>query len=214
MPIRNQRGVAKWVKILLWTIVVLLILSLATCTIGGIFLFKGVNEATDPKKVAAITNSMMTLADPLPEKYKMQVGMDCFNSLSFKFVCIKDKEAVMEYYIVMFKNSENREYTAKQFVTELSNKKNIPSGAGTASEAMKGFTAKEQITMKAAGRDVPCAVGVTENSVQGQKRPALFGCIIPEKSRILLLCAFGPEGTEELNKTAVSEFFALIKSVN
>lgn len=212
MPRRNQRGVAKWVKILLWTIVVILILSLATCTIGGYFLFNAVKDISDPKKAAAVAGSMVTLPDPMPEKYKWQIGIDAYSTPApFKVVCLKDKEATMEYYMVLLKNTDGKDFTPEQFAREVAEKKNIPQGVG--GDAVKGFSVKEQATMTVAGKEMPCAIGVTDG-VHSEKRPALIGCIMPDKNRVLLLCAYGPEGTEELNKKAVSEFFGLIKSVN
>ncbi len=211
MPVRNQRGVAKWVKILLWTIVVILILSLATCTIGGYLLFNSVKEMADPKKAAAVAASMVTLPDPLPEKYKWQVGLDAFETpVPVKVVCLKDKEATMEYYIILLKNSGDKDLTPEQFAREIAEKKNIPQGVG--GDAVKGFSVKEQATMTVAGKEMPCAIGVTDG-VHSDQRPALIGCLMPDKTRVLLLCAYGPEGTAELNKKAVSEFFGMIKEV-
>lgn len=212
MPVRNQRGVAKWVKILLWTVVGFMVLSLATCTIGGLFIFKGATDATDAKKIAPILESMVTFEKPLPDKYKLQMAMDYYDALKFKFAALKDKDAVIEFYLVRFKNTDKPDYTSEQFIDELATKKQVE-GAGAASEAMKEFVLKEKGTMKVAGIEMPFALGTTENTVSQKKRPALFGCIVPGDQKVQLLCAFGPEGEEDLNKKAVSEFFGLIKAV-
>lgn len=212
MPIRNQRGVAKWVKVLLWTVVIILVLSLATCTIGGLFLFKSASDATDIKKITPIVDSMVTFEGPLPDKYKMQMAMDYYDALKFKFAALKDQDAVIEFYLVRFKNTDKPDYSSEQFIDELAVKKQVD-GAGAASEAMKEFVIKEKGSMKVAGVDMPFAIGTTENTVSQKKRPALFGCIIPGDNKVQLLCAFGPEGQEDLNKKAVSEFFGLIKAV-
>jgi hypothetical protein len=213
MPVRNQRGVAKWVKILLWTTVILLVLSLATCTIGGLFLFKSATDATDPKKIAPILDSMVSMTTPLPDKFKLQMAVDMYDLMKVKFACLKNKDATLEFYIVRFKNSEKTEYTAQQFIDEMANNKKTIASAGAASEAMKGFVVKEKGSMQVAGVDMPIAIGTTENEVSQIKRPALFGCIVPDKTNIQLICAFGPEGKEELDKKSVSEFFDLIKAV-
>ncbi len=212
MPARNQRGVAKWVKILLWTTVILLVLSLATCTMGGLFVLKSATDATDIKKITPIVDSMVTFEGPLPDKYKMQMAMDYYDALKFKFAAIKDKETNLEFYLVRFKNTDKPDYTSEQFIDELAVKKQVE-GAGAASEAMKEFVLKEKGSMKVAGVDMPFALGTTENTVSEKKRAALFGCVIPGKDKVQLLCAFGPEGAEELNKKAASEFFNLIKAV-
>jgi len=211
MAVRNQRGVAKWVKVLLWTVVIILVLSLATCTIGGLFIFKTATDSTDIKKITPILDSMVEFEKALPERYKLQMAMDYYDALKFKFAAVKDKEATLEFYLVRFKNTDKPDYTAEQFVDELAAKKQVE-GAGAASEAMKGFVLKEKGSMKVAGIEMPFALGTTETA-SGIKRPALFGCIIPNKDTVQLLCAFGPEGTEQLDKKAASEFFGQIKTV-
>lgn len=212
MPVRNQRGVAKWVKIVLWSVVGVLILSLATCTIGGLLIFKGATDATDAKKIAPILESMVSFEKPLPDKYKLQMAMDYYDALKFKFAALKDKDATIEFYLVRFKNTDKSNYTAEQFVDELATKKQVE-GAGAASDAMKEFVLKEKGSAKVAGIDMPFALGTTENSATQKTRPALFGCIVPGDQKVQLLCAFGPEGEENLNKKAVFDFFGLIKAI-
>jgi preprotein translocase subunit YajC len=145
--LRNQYGMALWIKILLGLFATGLLIAIAI----GIITFTVIKDAMDPKKTQETANKICTLVDPLPAPYaygQMNVSMG-----GFMFALINNKSTNGLYFLIKSPRKAKDE-NAQSAIEKVANGESaLPSANGTvtSSGASGSASSKTKMTVEDKG---------------------------------------------------------------
>lgn len=198
---RNQRGLATWAKWLIGVVAVVMVLGIGIFCVLGLFAYNAVKDATNPEKARELAATMVTIKEPLPERYEFKVGMNIMETV--KFVTIEDSTDNYSYSFVDMIQQPGEKVSAEELVEQLAIK-GVPSSSGSSAK----IEVQEKSSMTVAGVNMPYVMGITEN--KGQEVPALMGVIIPNEKNVLMLIVISPPGSKTVDIEKAKQFFNCI----
>ncbi|MBS1993932.1 MAG: hypothetical protein JSS83_25650 [Cyanobacteria bacterium SZAS LIN-3] len=160
--LRNQHGMALWIKILLGLFATGLLIAIAI----GIITFSVVKDAMDPKKTQETANKICTLVDPLPAPYeygKMNVNMG-----GFMFALINNNSSKGLYFLIKSPRKAKDE-NAQTAIEKVANGESaLPSASGTVTSSGSSGSASTKAKMTVEDKGVLDVAGEKMYYVKGK----------------------------------------------
>ncbi|MBZ0188873.1 MAG: hypothetical protein K8F91_21700 [Candidatus Obscuribacterales bacterium] len=206
MSSRNSYGLATWAKWLIGIFATLSILTLAGLGIGAWFIYDFANKAADPENAKKVADGIVTMAAPLGDNYKYSLGIDIPGLMTL--ASVEDETTKTSYSFMKLNNTAGKgsdDVTAEDMVEEIA--KRVPTGSGETSS----MEVEEKGTMTVAGLETPYVLGKL-HSKGNALLPALLGCVMPSKEKVILLMALNPTADQPIDLEAVKEFFSSVKA--
>jgi len=145
--IRNQYGLALWVKILLGLFATGLLIAVAI----GIIAFTVVKDAMDPKKTKETANKICALADPLPAPFEYGQMNLSMGGLSLALV---NNTASKALYILIKSPHKEGEDAQKAIDKVANGETSLPSANGTVTSTEASGSASSKNTIKVEDKGV------------------------------------------------------------
>jgi hypothetical protein len=205
---RNNKGIATWLKWLLGLMAVAFVLCLATCGLGGFFVYQAFQDGTDPVKAEKVANTIVQIKQ-LPPNYKYSFGMDM---MVMTMVVVTNSSNKMTYMLFKVPTSTaqgaNQPKSADEFVEQMA-AQGVPTAGGSGSKTT--ITVKEKGKTKVGNTEMPYIIGVSQSS-SGKQQPAFLGCVMPTKDEAILVCAATEDESKPIDMTEVNGFLSNIES--
>lgn len=171
--IRNQRGLATWVKVLIGVMVIGTITIIGIITASVFFFGSAMKDMMDPAKVKATVESIAKFEDPLPAGWKFGMGLNLLGTSVG--VVTNEKEKLT---ITLLKLPRPKEVTSEAVVGEYA-EKGIPNVSGIdADKTSAPLTVKEKGKITVAGEEMSFVSGVSERG--GTKFSQFIGSVLPK----------------------------------
>ncbi|MBC7997027.1 MAG: hypothetical protein IAF58_03745 [Leptolyngbya sp.] len=204
MAMRNQKGLATWVKILIGVMIVGFISVIA---IVGSLWYVGTNIAkdlTDPVKIRAAANTLAKFEDPLPTGWTIQSALDL---MGMKVLIAAQKPG--KTFITMLSMPKGKDNTtADQVIDEMAVKGvNVPNVGASSHKGSSGpisISSKEK--MLVGGEQM--VYGLGKNSDDGE---TLLGCILPKGSSSAIIISASGTDNGKLDMEGTKKFLGAIK---
>ncbi len=203
---RNQKGLATWVKILIGVMVIGTISVVVI--IGGLVYFAGssMKSMMDPTKVKATANTIAKFDDPLPTGWKYTMGLDLLG-MSVA-VLNNDSENLNLTFLKLPKGG--KDISNEEILGEYA-EKGVPNISGVdAAKTSAPLTVKERGKLTVGGEEMPFVSG--ESSSKGNTFSQFIGCVIPKANPQVIIVQGISLKSETFKLEAAKKLLSAIKS--
>ncbi len=179
--IRNQKGLATWVKILI-AVMVIGTISIIGIITAGVFFFGGaMKDMMDPAKVKATVDAIAKFEDPLPQGWKFGMGLNLFGTSVG--VVTNEKEKLTITLLKLPRGG--KEVTSEVIVGEYA-EKGIPNVSGMdADKTSAPLTVKDKGRLTVGGEEMTFVSGVSERG--GKTFSQFIGSVIPKSDPSVII---------------------------
>jgi hypothetical protein len=228
--VRNQRGLALWIKIVLGIFVTGFIVA----CVCGLLVMNVIKDAMDPKKTEAVANQICTFEKPLPAPF--EYGRFNLNVGGFVIALVNNTES-NALYILMNVPKTEKATDAQSTIDQISKGESLPSvnGAGAASGVKSKMQVESKGTFDVAGKKLYYVLGKAPKSSTGatgagskagdatktaqagdagQTVETFFGAADPQNPKTqTLIMVQQPEVEKHLSLDEIKAFLKTIKSI-
>lgn len=172
---RNQKGLATWVKVLIGVMIIGTISIIGIITAGVFFVGSAMKDVMDPAKVKATVDTIAKFQDPLPAGWKFGMALNMFGTSVA--VVSNEKE---DLNITLLKLPRGvKEMSSEGIVGEYA-EKGVPNVSGMdANKAGAPLDIKERGKLTVGGEEMPYVSGVSERA--GKKFSQFIGSVVSKK---------------------------------
>ncbi|MBU6453616.1 MAG: hypothetical protein KGS72_17690 [Cyanobacteria bacterium REEB67] len=218
--LRNQHGLALWLKIVIGLFATGLVIAIAV----GIIAFSFVKDAMDPQKTQAVANKIVTLADPLPAPFEYGRMNISLAGYSVALINNIDSKAL---YILMRIPQKDATTSAQKLIDAVAKGDSMP----TAGASPKGTSATKMQVEKQGELDVAdskmyyvlgkaaktatAAASGTATATSGPAVETFFGAADPKNApnTTTLIMVQQQDETKHLTLEEIQNFLKNIKSL-
>lgn len=205
MAMRNQKGMATWVKILIGVMIVGFISVVAIVGSAWYFGSAMVKDMTDPAKIRATANTLAKFEDPLPGGWTIQSALDL---MGMKVLIAMQKPGKTYITMLSMPKGGKDATTADQVIDEMAVKGvNVPNvGVSSHKSASGPITISSKEKMMVGGEEM--VYGLGKNSDDGE---TLLGCILPKGSSSAIIISASGVDNGKLDMEGTKTFLGAIK---
>jgi hypothetical protein len=195
----NKAGLPTWAKVLIVLVIVGIVGSI-TLGIGMFFMFKHM-FVQEPKELKQLAAQTVTLQDPLPAGYNLNMGLDMFGPKVLTFSHDGDQQMIV---LISFPKAESNPKAMIKDITEH--------GVDTGSGRTVAEEIKQQGQAVVGGEEMSYVVGtMTDKSGRHQ---GMLGVLVPKnKEKTILIYAVQPN-KEPYSFEVTQNFLKAVKSFN
>jgi len=175
--VRNQRGLATWVKVLIGVMIIGTI-GFIVLIAGGVYFVGGaMKQMNDPAQVRSTVDSIAKFSDPLPTGWKFGIALNMFGTSIA--VVNNDKESLMVTLLKLPRSDKDIDPTS---VIESYAEKGVPSVGGTeAGKTSAKLNIQQRGELTVAGEKMSYVTGYSE---RGSSRfSQMIGCVMPKATK-------------------------------
>ncbi len=175
--IRDQKGLATWVKVLIGVMIVGTI-SIIGLIAGGVFFFgSAMKDIMDPAKVKTTAESIAKFSEPLPTGWKFGMALNMFGTSVAMLNNEKDNMTV-----TLLKLPRTGKEISSDEVIEGYADKGVPNMSGVDPEKTSAkVNIKDRGKLTVGGEEMNYVTGYSERG--GKKFSQLIGCVMPKSTQ-------------------------------
>ena len=202
--VRNQKGLATWVKVLIGVMIIGTIAFIVLIAGGVYFIGGAMKQMQDPAQVRTTAESIAKFSEPLPTGWKFTVALNMFGTSIA--VLSNDKENLS---ITLLKMPRAEKDMDANTVVETYAEKGVPSMHGAdAKKTSAKLNIKDRGKLNVGGEEMIYATGSSQSGDDTFSQ--LIGCIMPKGSKQALIVQGVALGSE---KYKLEETKTLLNSI-
>lgn len=208
MKVRNQKGLATWVKVLLGVVVVGFLAIVGLVVAGGFFIADITKKSVDPQYIQQVSQSIAKI-DELPQGFKYQMA---FDALGASAVTIANPSEQLSIILMKLPPPPGKA-TAEEVVQEYA-ERGVPTVSmpqqtdGGATVTSGPLDVKDKGKLAVADKEMAYVIG----DARGKKVQGMIGCLLLQDPPRTIILVGQEQGGNPYDFDKTKELLSAIKS--